>query len=191
MKKIGFVLIINIMMILLSCSSSQYKLEKKSGGNNTFETAQKINKDGIIGQLEGDNTDYYYFTFDGKASIIDFYVSNSTYSPVIMTIYDYNTNIIKVINEPDEIPYTDTNSIKNDIDTNETVISNNNQNKKEEEMIYTTQVMKNIYFETSQNNTEENKYYISISPKDTVKENLDYMFIIKKRDYKESDEKEP
>ena len=197
MKKIIFFMIINIvMMILSSCSSSQYKLEKKSGGNNTFETAQEISKDGIIGQLEGDNTDYYYFTFDGKASVIDFYVSNSTYSPVIMTLYDYNNNIIKVINEPDEIQYTEINSSTNDtnnIGTNNTINSNSNnsQNKKEEELIYTTQVMKNIYFETSSNNTDENKYYISISPKDTVKENIDYMFILKKRDYKETDEKEP
>ncbi|ANN64428.1 peptidase [Brachyspira hyodysenteriae] len=193
MRKIGFVIIINIAMIIIaSCSSSQYKLEKKAGGNNTFETAQKINKDGIIGQLEGDNTDYYYFTFDGKASIIDFYVSNSTYSPVIMTLYDYKNNIIKVINEPDEVPYTETNPITNDSNTNEAVSSNNNnQNKKEEEMIYTTQIMKNIYFEASENNIDENKYYISIAPKDNVKENIDYMFIIKKRDYKETDEKEP
>ncbi|KLI43257.1 peptidase [Brachyspira hyodysenteriae] len=192
MRKIGFVIIINIAMIIIaSCSSSQYKLEKKAGGNNTFETAQKINKDGIIGQLEGDNTDYYYFTFDGKASIIDFYVSNSAYSPVIMTLYDYKNNLIKVINEPDEVPYTEANPITNDIDTNETVSSNNNQNKKEEEMIYTTQIMKNMYFEISSNNPDENKYYISIAPKDNVKENIDYMFILKKRDYKESDEKEP
>lgn len=192
MRKIGFVIIINIAMIIIaSCSSSQYKLEKKAGGNNTFETAQKINKDGIIGQLEGDNTDYYYFTFDGKASIIDFYVSNSAYSPVIMTLYDYKNNLIKVINEPDEVQYTEANPITNDIDTNETVSSNNNQNKKEDEMIYTTQIMKNIYFEASQNNVDENKYYISIAPKDAVKENIDYMFIIKKRDYKETDEKEP
>ncbi|MCZ9838751.1 peptidase [Brachyspira hyodysenteriae] len=192
MRKIGFVIIINIAMIIIaSCSSSQYKLEKKAGGNNTFETAQKINKDGIIGQLEGDNTDYYYFTFDGKASIIDFYVSNSAYSPVIMTLYDYKNNLIKVINEPDEVPYTEANPITNDIDTNETVSSNNNQNKKEDEMIYTTQIMKNIYFEASENNIDENKYYISIAPKDNVKENIDYMFIIKKRDYKETDEKEP
>ncbi|MCZ9994818.1 peptidase [Brachyspira hyodysenteriae] len=192
MRKIGFVIIINIAMIIIaSCSSSQYKLEKKAGGNNTFETAQKINKDGIIGQLEGDNTDYYYFTFDGKASIIDFYVSNSAYSPVIMTLYDYKNNLIKVINEPDEVPYTEANPITNDIDKNETVSSNNNQNKKEDEMIYTTQIMKNIYFEASENNIDENKYYISIAPKDNVKENIDYMFIIKKRDYKETDEKEP
>ena len=196
MKKIGFIIIINIAMIILaSCGSSQYKLDKKAGGNNSFETAQEINKDGIMGQLEGNNTDYYYFIFDGKSSIIDFYVSNSTYSPVIMTLYDYNNNVIKVINEPDETPNTEANSITNDIDTNETVSSNNssnnNQNKKQEEMIYTTQVMKNIYFEPSTNNTDENKYYISISPKNNVKENIDYMLILKKRDYKETDEKEP
>lgn len=184
MKKITFAAIIIIMIILSSCSSSQYKLEKKAANNNSFETAQQINKDGIIGQLEGDNTDYYYFVFDGETKIIDFYVSNSTYSPVIMTLYDYNNDVIKVINEPDEIQ----NTVTNNIDTNEAVKSNNNQNKKE--MIYTTQIMKNIYFNSS-NNIDENKYYISIAPKDTVKENIDYMFILKKRDYKETDEKEP
>lgn len=191
MKKISFVMMTIIMMILASCGSSKYKLEKKSGKNNSFETAQKINKDGVIGQLEGDNADYYYFNFDDAANIIDFYVSNSTYSPVIMTLYDYNKNIIKVINEPDKVPYQKEEKEEN-ADTNEADTNNNpNNSKKEGEMIYTTQIMKNIYFEASSNNTDENKYYISIAPKDTVKENIDYMFILKKRDYKENDEKEP
>ncbi|WP_300366316.1 peptidase [Brachyspira sp.] len=200
MKKITFMMIVALSIILASCSSSKYKLEKKvADNNNTFETAQKINKDGIIGKLNGDNVDYYYFMFEGDKGIIDFYISNSTCSPVIMTLYDYNKNIIKVINEPDEID----NNI-NIIDNNETnktienntnnntnsIYSNENKNNQKEDIIYSQQIMKNIYFESS-GNSDENKYYISIAPKDNVKENLDYMFILQKREYKETDEKEP
>lgn len=186
MKKIAFVITAALLMILSSCSSSKYKLEKKeSSNNNTFETAQKINQDGIIGKLNGDNTDYYYFVFEGNKEIIDLYISNSAYSPVIATLYDYNKNIIKVINEPDIIDYkaneTNTNNINN---------TYSNQNNQKEKIIYSEQIMKNIYFESS-SNSEENKYYISIASKDTVKENIDYTFILQKRNYKETDEKEP
>ena len=196
MKKISFIIITVLLMILSSCGSSKYKLEKKvdNNSNNTFETAQKINKDGIIGKLNGDNADYYYFEFTGESSIVDFYVSNSTYSPVIMTLYDNNKNVIKVISEPDYID--DANNMiaeNNTNDMNDSASNENNQNNQNSQnsqnMIYSEQTMKNIYFESSLNN--ENKYYISIAPKDTVKENLDYTLILQKRDYKESDEKEP
>ena len=172
-----------LLFILFSCNAQKYKLEKKSYNNKSFDSAQKINKDGIIGQLEGLNTDYYYFTIDDNTKTANFYISNSTYSPVIMTLYDYNTNVIKVINEPD-INYINEEGTLEDSNTNAS--SNNNTN----ENIYSYQVMRDIYLPYSQNN-EENKYYISLSPKETVKENIDYTLIVEKRDYKESDEKEP
>ena len=183
------VIMIVISFLVFSCSSAKYKLEKKASGNNSFETAQKINKDGITGQLEGDKADYYYFTVEDSTKIIDFYVSNSTYSPVIMTLYDYQTNIIKLISEPstekDNIKETNTNDILDD--TNATVASNKNN---AEDIIYSTQIMKGIYLKAS-SNPDENKYYISIASKENVKENIDYSFILQKRDYKESDEIEP
>ena len=183
------VIMIVISFLVFSCSSAKYKLEKKASGNNSFETAQKINKDGITGQLEGDKADYYYFTVEDSTKIIDFYVSNSTYSPVIMTLYDYQTNIIKLISEPstekDNIKETNTNAISDD--TNATVASNKNN---AEDIIYSTQIMKGIYLKAS-SNPDENKYYISIASKENVKENIDYSFILQKRDYKESDEIEP
>ena len=183
------VIMIVISFLVFSCSSAKYKLEKKASGNNSFETAQKINKDGITGQLEGDKEDYYYFTVEYSTKIIDFYVSNSTYSPVIMTLYDYQTNIIKLISEPstekDNIKETNTNAISDD--TNATVASNKNN---AEDIIYSTQIMKGIYLKAS-SNPDENKYYISIASKENVKENIDYSFILQKRDYKESDEIEP
>ena len=183
------VIMIVISFLVFSCSSAKYKLEKKASGNNSFETAQKINKDGITGQLEGDKSDYYYFTVEDSTKIIDFYVSNSTYSPVIMTLYDYQTNIIKLISEPstekDNIKETNTNAISDD--TNATVASNKNN---AEDIIYSTQIMKGIYLKAS-SNPDENKYYISIASKENVKENIDYSFILQKRDYKESDEIEP
>ncbi|MEI0537860.1 peptidase [Brachyspira pulli] len=183
------VIMIVISFLVFSCSSAKYKLEKKASGNNSFETAQKINKDGITGQLEGDKEDYYYFTVEDSTKIIDFYVSNSTYSPVIMTLYDYQTNIIKLISEPstekDNIKETNTNAISDD--TNATVASNKNN---AEDIIYSTQIMKGIYLKAS-SNPDENKYYISIASKENVKENIDYSFILQKRDYKESDEIEP
>lgn len=182
------VIMIVISFLVFSCSSAKYKLEKKISGNNSFETAQKINKDGITGQLEVDKSDYYYFTVEDSTKIIDFYVSNSTYSPVIMTLYDYQTNIIKLISEPstekDNIKETNTNAISDD--TNATVASNKNP----EDIIYSTQIMKGIYLKAS-SNPDENKYYISIASKENVKENIDYSFILQKRDYKESDEIEP
>ena len=132
------VIMIVISFLVFSCSSAKYKLEKKISGNNSFETAQKINKDGITGQLEGDKEDYYYFTVEDSTKIIDFYVSNSTYSPVIMTLYDYQTNIIKLISEPstekDNIKETNTNDISDD--TNATVASNKNN---AEDIIYSTE----------------------------------------------------
>ncbi|WP_295162064.1 peptidase [uncultured Brachyspira sp.] len=172
MKKTIFIII--TIMYLASCNSSKYKLEKKiSNENQTFETAQEISKDGIIGQLEGTNADYYYFTVNDKIQIIDFHISNSSYSPVIMTLYNHKNNIIKVINEPAE--YDDmTNAYNNS--------SNNNE--------YSLQTMKGIYFEND-SNSEDNKYYISIAPKENVKENIDYTLILHRRDYKEDDEKEP
>ncbi len=183
------VIMIVISFLVFSCSSAKYKLEKKASGNNSFETAQKINKDGITGQLEGDKEDYYYFTVEDSTKIIDFYVSNSTYSPVIMTLYDYQTNIIKLISEPstekDNIKETNTNAISDD--TNAAVASNKNN---AEDIIYSTQIMKGIYLKAS-SNPDENKYYISIASKENVKENIDYSFILQKRDYKESDEIEP
>ncbi|MEI0565949.1 peptidase [Brachyspira pulli] len=183
------VIMIVISFLVFSCSSAKYKLEKKISGNNSFETAQKINKDGITGQLEGDKEDYYYFTVEDSTKIIDFYVSNSTYSPVIMTLYNYQTNIIKLISEPstekDNIKETNTNAISDD--TNATVASNKNN---AEDIIYSTQIMKGIYLKAS-SNPDENKYYISIASKENVKENIDYSFILQKRDYKESDEIEP
>ncbi|MEI0478674.1 peptidase [Brachyspira pulli] len=183
------VIMIVISFLVFSCGSAKYKLEKKASGNNSFETAQKINKDGITGQLEGDKADYYYFTVEDSTKIIDFYVSNSTYSPVIMTLYDYQTNIIKLISEPstekDNIKETNTNAISDD--TNATVASNKNN---AEDIIYSTQIMKGIYLKAS-SNPDENKYYISIASKENVKENIDYSFILQKRDYKESDEIEP
>ncbi|MEI0748702.1 peptidase [Brachyspira pulli] len=183
------VIMIVISFLVFSCSSAKYKLEKKISGNNSFETAQKINKDGITGQLEVDKSDYYYFTVEDSTKIIDFYVSNSTYSPVIMTLYDYQTNIIKLISEPstekDNIKETNTNAISDD--TNATVASNKNN---AEDIIYSTQIMKGIYLKAS-SNPDENKYYISIASKENVKENIDYSFILQKRDYKESDEIEP
>ncbi|MEI0564466.1 peptidase [Brachyspira pulli] len=183
------VIMIVISFLVFSCSSAKYKLEKKASGNNSFETAQKINKDGITGQLEGDKEDYYYFTVEDSTKIIDFYVSNSTYSPVIMTLYDYQTNIIKLISEPstekDNIKETNTNAISDD--TNATVASNKNN---AEDIIYSTQIMKGIYLKAS-SNPDENKYYISIASKENVKENINYSFILQKRDYKESDEIEP
>ena len=182
------VIMIVISFLVFSCSSAKYKLEKKASGNNSFETAQKINKDGVTGQLEVDKSDYYYFTVEDSTKIIDFYVSNSTYSPVIMTLYDYQTNIIKLISEPstekDNIKETNTNDILDD--TNATVASNKNP----EDIIYSTQIMKGIYLKAS-SNPDENKYYISIASKENVKENIDYSFILQKRDYKESDEIEP
>ncbi|WP_297298429.1 peptidase [uncultured Brachyspira sp.] len=187
MRNILAIMIV-ISFLVFSCSSAKYKLEKKTSGNNSFETAQKINKDGITGQLEGDKVDYYYFTVEDSTKIIDFYVSNSTYSPVIMTLYDYQTNIIKLISEPstekDNIKETNTNDISDD--TNATVASNKNV----EDIIYSTQIMKGIYLKAS-SNPDENKYYISIASKEDVKENIDYSFILQKRDYKESDEIEP
>ena len=183
------VIMIVISFLVFSCSLAKYKLEKKASGNNSFETAQKINKDGITGQLEVDKSDYYYFTVEDSTKIIDFYVSNSTYSPVIMTLYDYQTNIIKLISEPstekDNIKETNTNAISDD--TNATVASNKNN---AEDIIYSTQIMKGIYLKAS-SNPDENKYYISIASKENVKENIDYSFILQKRDYKESDEIEP
>ncbi|MEI0488552.1 peptidase [Brachyspira pulli] len=183
------VIMIVISFLVFSCSSAKYKLEKKASGNNSFETAQKINKDGITGQLEGDKEDYYYFTVEDSTKIIDFYVSNLTYSPVIMTLYDYQTNIIKLISEPstekDNIKETNTNAISDD--TNATIASNKNN---AEDIIYSTQIMKGIYLKAS-SNPDENKYYISIASKENVKENIDYSFILQKRDYKESDEIEP
>ena len=187
MRNILAIMIV-ISFLVFSCSSAKYKLEKKTSGNNSFETAQKINKDGITGQLEGDKVDYYYFTVEDSTKIIDFYVSNSTYSPVIMTLYDYQTNIIKLISEPstekDNIKETNTNDISDD--TNATVASNKNV----EDIIYSTQIMKGIYLKAL-SNPDENKYYISIASKENVKENIDYSFILQKRDYKESDEIEP
>ena len=190
------IIIFILMLLILSCKGGEYKLENKSGDNKTFETAQPINKDGIIGQLEGDNTDYYYFSIDNNSQIIDFYVSNSTYIPITMTLYDSQTNIIKVISEPEITVDTNnsqiyTNEIEEEINPDD--VNDISDLKKDDNknigLEYSTQIMKGIYFETSDNN--ENKYYISISPKDNVKENIDYILILQKRDYKESDEKEP
>ncbi|WP_297205765.1 peptidase [uncultured Brachyspira sp.] len=192
-KKLAVVFIFTF--LVLSCKGGQYKLENKSENNNTFETAQYINKDGIIGQLEGTNTDYYYFTADDKSQIIDFYISNSTYMPVTMTLYDSQTNVIKVISEPEITAANNTNNAADiaideeinpdDVNDINDLRKNDNQNNNFECSI---QIMKGIYFDSGNN---ENKYYISISPKDDVKENIDYILILQKRDYKESDEKEP
>ena len=192
-KKLAVVFIFTF--LVLSCKGGQYKLENKSENNNTFETAQYINKDGIIGQLEGTNTDYYYFTADDKSQIIDFYISNSTYMPVTMTLYDSQTNVIKVISEPEITADNNTNNAADivideeikpdDVNDINDLRKNDNQNNNLECSI---QIMKGIYFDSVNG---ENKYYISISPKDDVKENIDYILILQKRDYKESDEKEP
>ena len=195
MKKI-IVIVFVFAILILSCKGGKYKLENKSAKNNTFETAQYINKDGIIGQTEGTNTDYYYFTIDDKAQIIDFYISNSTYTPLTMTLYDSQTNIIKIIDEP-EIT-ADTNNIQDYTNETEEKINPDDVNdisdltKDDNEninTIHSTQIMKGIYFENT--NNSENKYYISISIKENVKENINYILILQKRDYKESDEKEP
>ena len=193
MKKI-IVIVFVFAILILSCKGGKYKLENKSAKNNTFETAQHINKDGIIGQTEGTNIDYYYFTIDDKAQIIDFYISNSTYTPLTMTLYDSQTNIIKIIDEPEII--ADTNNIQDYTNETEEKINPDDVNDisdltkdDNENTIHSTQIMKGIYFENT--NNSENKYYISISIKENVKENIDYILILQKRDYKESDEKEP
>ena len=170
-KKLAVVFIFTF--LVLSCKGGQYKLENKSENNNTFETAQYINKDGIIGQLEGTNTDYYYFTADDKSQIIDFYISNSTYMPVTMTLYDSQTNVIKVISEPEITAANNTNNAADiaideeinpdDVNDINDLRKNDNQNNNFECSI---QIMKGIYFDSGNN---ENKYYISISPKDDVK----------------------
>ena len=194
MKNIAVVIIFAVIMVFSSCTAPKYKLEKKSSKNNnkTFETAQKINKDGIIGQLEGTNSDYYYFTINDKAQIIDFHISNSTYAPVKMVLYDYQTNIIKVINEPEIIKNIENteNSEQTNTFTNETSVSNTAAKNNNENTEYSYHIMRGIYFETYAN-SDENKYYISITPKETVKENIDYTLILQKRDYKDGDEREP
>lgn len=153
-KLIAFLYLI---FILLFISCNKVKLESKNGENQSFETAQYISKDGIEGETEAKIKDYYYFNLNNKRQIIDFYISNSAKTRTVITLYDSETNIIKVTGEP----------------INET----------ESDYI---QIMKGIYFEPSEN-SQKNKYYISIESE----ESTEYSLILKKREYRESDEKEP
>lgn len=152
------------LILFISCNKIKYKLENKNGENYSFETAQYISKDGINGKTETSKKDYYYFNQESKKQIIDFYISNSTKTQIAMTLYDYEKNIIKVISEQN---------------IDETIENETNDYN-------FIQIMKGIYFEPSLS-YEKNKYYITV---ESVEE-TEYSLILQKREYKESDEREP
>ena len=162
-------LIISLTFILfVSCNKVKYQLENKNEKNYSFETAQYISKDGINGEIEAGKKDYYYFGIE-KTQIIDFYISNSTKSHIAMTLYDSEKNIIKVISEPDYIV--------NASNTNEMIKLNKD-----------IQIMKGMYFEHNDMfSSTLPKYYITIESR----EKTEYSLILQKREYKETDEKEP
>ena len=162
-------LIISLTFILfVSCNKVKYQLENKNEKNYSFETAQYISKDGINGEIEAGKKDYYYFVIE-KTQIIDFYISNSTKSHIAMTLYDSEKNIIKVISEPDYIV--------NASNTNEIIKLNKD-----------IQIMKGMYFEHNDMfSSTLPKYYITIESR----EKTEYSLILQKREYKETDEKEP
>lgn len=163
-------LIISLTFILfVSCNKVKYQLENKNEKNYSFETAQYISKDGINGEIEAGKKDYYYFGIE-KTQIIDFYISNSTKSHIAMTLYDNEKNIIKVISEPDYIV--------NASNTNEMIKLNKD-----------IQIMKGMYFEQHNDMLSSTlpKYYITIESR----EKTEYSLILQKREYKETDEKEP
>ncbi|WP_198391186.1 peptidase [Brachyspira sp. SAP_772] len=166
-----FIYFFLILLSILSCNKKNYRLEDKNGNNNTFETAQIISKDGIKGSIVKGQKDYYYFNVN-KEEIIDFDISNLGDKAITMTLCNYKTNIVKVISE-----FENTNE-----NTRAYTIQTNDKGE-----VYSSQIMKGVYFDTSEN-TEENKYYIIIESKN---DNTEYSFVLKKREYNETDEKEP
>ena len=163
-----------ILLSILSCNKNNYRLEDKNNNNNTFETAQLISKDGIKGNIIKGQKDYYYFIIE-KEGFIDFDISNLGDKTITMTLCNYKTNIVKVISE-----FENTNE-----NTRAYTIQTNDKGE-----VYSSQIMKGIYFRPLENseNTEENKYYLVIESKN---DDTEYSFILKKREYNETDEKEP
>lgn len=155
-------LIISLTFILfVSCNKVKYQLENKNEKNYSFETAQYISKDGINGETESEKKDYYHFAI-GRRQIIDFYISNSPKTRITMTLYDNEKNIIKVISEQNDDKINETNNF--------------------------IQIMKGIYFEHNDMTASTiPEYYITIESE----EKTEYSLILQKREYKESDEKEP
>ena len=166
-----FIYFVIILLSIFSCNKNNYRLEDKNGNNNTFETAQLISKDGIKGSIVKGQKDYYYFNID-KEEIIDFDIFNLGDKAITMTLCNYKTNIVKVISE-----FENTNE-----NTRAYTIQTNDKGE-----VYSFQTMKGIYF-TSSENAEEDKYYIVIESKN---DDTEYSFILKKREYNETDEKEP
>ena len=164
-KKLIALLTLILFISCNSCGKIRYKLENKNGENYSFETAQYISKDGINGETKIAKKDYYYFHSE-KKQIIDFYISNSPKTRITMTLFDNEKNIIKVISEEND----------------------NNDNKEiENETNNFIQIMKGIYFEHDMLSSTLPKYYITIESE----EKTEYTLILQKREYKESDEKEP
>lgn len=160
-KKLITLLTLILFVSCNSCNKIKYKLENKNGENYSFEKAQYISKGGINGETEPSKKDYYYFVIE-KTQIIDFYISNSARTKITMTLFDNEKNIIKVISE------------QNDNEINE----NNNF----------IQIMKGIYFEHNDMTASTlPKYYITIESE----RKTEYSLILQKREYKETDEKEP
>lgn len=166
-----FIYFVIILLSIFSCNKNSYRLEDKSSNNNTFENSQLISKDGIKGSIVKGQKDYYYFNIN-KEELIDFDISNLGDKRITMTLYNYKNNVIKVISE-----FENTNE-----NTRVYTIQTNDKGE-----VYSSQVMKGIYFKPSEN-IEENKYYIVIESKN---DDTEYSFILKKREYNETDEKEP
>ena len=166
-----FIYFVIILLSILSCNKNNYRLEDKNNDNNTFEAAQLISKDGIKGSIVKGQKDYYYFNVN-KEEIIDFDISNLGDKAITMTLCNYKTNIVKVISE-----FENTNE-----NTRGYTIQTNDKGE-----VYSSQIMKGIYFNPSEN-VEENKYYIVIESKN---DDTEYSFVLKKRECNETDEKEP
>lgn len=105
--------------------------------------------------------DYFYFMTSDKPQTIDLEVSSPTNKSITMKLFNYKRDMIKVIKEPPE--------------------TNHKKEKFEE-------IMKGIYISPS-TNENENKYYISLET--DINNTAPYTLILKKREYKETDEKEP
>jgi len=85
----------NIFVILIifamSCSKG---IVNERGDNDTFETAEQI-VSGVNGQIEDSSDKDYYFFEAGAIGVLDVEIDSKINTPLSMTIFDYNQNVIK------------------------------------------------------------------------------------------------
>lgn len=127
-----------LIIFVISCSKG---IVNERGDNDTFETAEQI-LNTVNGDIEDASDKDYYFFEAGALGVVDIELNSKINTPLSMTIFDYNKNVIKHVA---------------DLFTNE---SSSNY----------TQMVRDIYLNESY--SEELKYYVLIEGSDKLRYTL-------------------